>query len=76
MDSANNTAMGPAAVGDWLTVAEFAAKLRVEPAHVYAEIRAGEIQGAIRIGVRRGYRIPAASYAAYVQAHLVNQQAA
>lgn len=76
MDSAKNTAMGPAAEGDWLTVAEFAALIRTTHTHVYEAIAAGEIPGVIRIGTRRGYRIPAAAYPAYVESHLVNQQAA
>lgn len=65
-----------APAGDWLTVAEFAARLRVEPATIYAAARNGEIPGVIRIGTRRGYRIPADAYDAYVEAHLVTPQAA
>ena len=74
MDSGENTAVG--ASGDWLTVAEFAAMIRAQPAYVYEEIRAGVIAGVIRIGKRRGYRIPRASYDAYVAARLVIPQAA
>jgi excisionase family DNA binding protein len=68
--------MDPAADSGWLTVAEFAAKLRTTPAEIYAAVKRGEIPGAIRIGERRGIRIPVAAYPAYVEAHLVTQQAA
>lgn len=66
MELAENTTLGAPAQGDWLTVAEFAAMLRVQPATIYAAIDAGEIEGVIRIGTRRGYRIPRASYTAFV----------
>lgn len=71
MELAENTALGAPDLGDWLTVAEFAAMLRVQPATIYAAIDAGEIEGVIRIGSRRGYRIPRASYPAYVAARRV-----
>lgn len=66
MESAENTTLGAPDPGDWLTVAEFAAMLRVQPATIYAAIDAGEIEGVIRIGTRRGYRIPRASYTTFV----------
>lgn len=76
MNLAKNTAMGAPDQGDWLTVAEFAAMLRVQPATIYAAIDAHEIEGVIRVGTRRGYRIPRSSYTAYVESHRVTADAA
>ena len=70
MDLAENTAPADADSG-YLTVAEFAAMFRVEPATIYAAIAAGEIEGVIRVGRRRGLRIPRSSCGPYVQSRLV-----
>jgi len=76
MDLAENTALGPSDTDGFYTVGEFAAKVRVEPATIYAAIANGEIQGVIRIGTRRGYRIPHSSYAPYIRSRLVVPAAA
>jgi len=72
MKLTENTATGVAAEGDWLTVAEFAAIFRISDGEAYAAIHRGEIPGVIRIGTRRGYRIPRASVAPYAEAQRVN----
>jgi excisionase family DNA binding protein len=59
----------------FLTVKEFAGRLRVGPATIYAAISAGEIEGVIRIGRRRALRIPVESYAIYTAGRLVTGHA-
>lgn len=76
MSFAENTALEAVDLDGFYTVGEFAAKVRVEPATIYAAIAAGEIEGVIRIGTRRGYRIPRASYAPYIRSRLVTPAAA
>lgn len=71
MSFAENTAMGTVHQDGYLTVGEFAAKLRVQPQTIYAAIDNGEIEGVIRVGSRRGLRIPCASYDAFVESRRV-----
>lgn len=71
MELAENTTLRVPEEGDWLTVPEFAAQFRVEPQTIYAAIKAGEIKGVIRIGTRRGTRIPASSIESYRRSRLV-----
>jgi hypothetical protein len=70
MDLVENTTPADADTG-YLTVAEFAAMFRLAPATIYAAIAAGEIEGVIRIGRRRGLRIPRASCRSFVASRLV-----
>jgi len=58
-------------VDEYLTVAEIARRLRCATTTIYAAIDAGEITGVLRVGSRRGYRIPAASYEAYRRSLLI-----
>lgn len=76
MELAENTTLRAPAEGDWLTVPEFAALFRVQPQTIYAAITAGEIEGVIRIGNRRGTRIPASSVEQYRRSRLVTPAAA
>ncbi|MFI6910132.1 helix-turn-helix transcriptional regulator, partial [Nonomuraea sp. NPDC050394] len=57
----------PAREDKYLTVAEIAAQLRVAPMTIYRAVNAGEFEGAVRAG-KRGVRIPAASYEAWLKA--------
>jgi excisionase family DNA binding protein len=75
MELAENTRLGAPDQGDWLTVAQFAAKLGCKPVTVYAAIDAGLIEGVIRIGKRRGYRIPRESYPAFVESRRITAPA-
>jgi excisionase family DNA binding protein len=75
MTFAENTALGAPDQGDYLLVSEVAAYFRVEPATIYAAITAGEIQNVIRVGTRRGYRIPRASFKAYEESRRVHSAA-
>jgi len=72
MTFAENTALGAPDQGDYLLVSEAATFLRVEPATIYAAITSGEIKNVIRVGIRRGYRIPRASFVAYVESRRVH----
>lgn len=73
MTPVENTAMGAPEEGAFLTVAECAAFLRCESATIYAAIANDEIDGVIRIGVRRGYRVPRASFRKYVAGLAIRQ---
>lgn len=66
MTSVENTAKEAPEEGAYLTVAECAAFLRCESATIYAAIANDEIDGVIRIGVRRGIRVPRAAFRKYV----------
>jgi excisionase family DNA binding protein len=74
MELAGNTTPKAPEEGDWLTVAEFAALFRVQPQTIYTAIAAGKIEGVIRIGDRRGTRIPAASVEPFRRSRLVASQ--
>jgi excisionase family DNA binding protein len=59
-------------VDEYMTVAEIARRLRCATTTIYAAIEAGEITGVLRIGSRRGLRVPRASYEAYRRSLLVS----
>lgn len=65
-----------AEVGDLLTVAEAARIVRVSEVTIYQAVENGEIENVIRIGTRRGMRIPVQSFRTYVQSRRINNQPA
>jgi excisionase family DNA binding protein len=69
------TATDQGAPNAYLTVTECAGRLRVKPATIYAAIQNGEIRDVIRVGKKRGLRIPVTSYDAYVAGCLVDRSA-
>lgn len=58
-------------VDEYLTVAEIARRLRCATTTIYAAIEAGEIHGVIRVGARRGYRVPRASFETFRRSLLI-----
>lgn len=66
MDLVDTATARTADLGDVLTVAEAAKKIRVTPATVYNAIHAGEINDVICVGKKRGLRIPVTAWNEYV----------
>lgn len=54
-----------AVIGELLTVPECAGILRVTPATIYGDIEQGLIRDVIRVGTRRGYRVPVDAFLEY-----------
>ncbi len=75
MDPMDFTSESQGDVDEYLTVAEIARRLRCATTTIYAAIDAGEIQNVIRVGSRRGYRVPRASYETFRKSLLVTPQA-
>jgi excisionase family DNA binding protein len=63
-------------VDEYLTVAEIARRLRCATTTIYAAIESGEIVNVLRLGSRRGYRVPVASFDAYRKSLLITATAA
>lgn len=61
-----------AEIGHLLTVAEAARIVRVTDVTIYQAVENGEIEDVIRIGARRGIRIPADSFRKYVKNRRIN----
>lgn len=54
-----------AVIGELLIVAECAEILRVTPAKIYEDIEQGLIRDVIKVGTRRGYRVPVEAFLEY-----------
>ena len=63
-------------VEEYLTVAEIARRLRCATTTIYAAIEAKEITGVLRVGSRRGYRVPVSSFDTYRKSLLITAEPA